>query len=452
MAMVNRGWTGRFSLAGFCVTLSIVAAGLVGQATEKVPQRMPRQAPEEDGAGSRTPGLWASWGPWSACSQPCGLGVSERTRVCQSPHPRSPWTRRAEFGPLQSVHPAPFPYQEDRGSSPSLAHPGRPSWARPTYPLHTERNAGLALSFHGGSSAHPPVPYGGSTQRSTRHQGLPAEEPPLAPSQVLGGPHPGRRRDSAPLREGGRPHGRQGFPGRGSPPRAAQGANTVPGRPHGPAPVPPRETLPLFKPLRRGNPNRPRHPSQAESSRQRGGTSLTLEPGGGPRSRVREAIKPGKYGYGKVPFALPLHKETAEGVAPRSKRHPRDGAGQLPSPPPRSPSRKPRPEATGEAPKEPPTSGLDSGAHDKPGQAQLVVGAARTHRPAEEGAEGRLGQRGGPAETLPEARSEDGSLPERSTPPPDPSGGEEAQGRVSGGSPFLGAPPQAPPLRSLSST
>lgn len=37
------------------------------------------------------------------------------------------------------------------------------------------------------------------------------------------------------------------------------------------------------------------------------------------RSRVRNAIKPGRYGYGKVPFALPLHSEKDE--AQRFKRH-----------------------------------------------------------------------------------------------------------------------------------
>uniref|UniRef100_K7FQF5 ADAMTS like 4 n=1 Tax=Pelodiscus sinensis TaxID=13735 RepID=K7FQF5_PELSI len=72
------------------------------------------------------------------------------------------------------------------------------------------------------------------------------------------------------------------------------------------------------------------------------------------RSRIRESIKPGKYGYGKVPFALPLHKETA----PRFKRHP-----EPPSDPLLLPTQVPKHKAE-EAPrrkKEPPAQGWGTG-------------------------------------------------------------------------------------------
>ncbi|KAG8433252.1 hypothetical protein GDO86_017510, partial [Hymenochirus boettgeri] len=42
------------------------------------------------------------------------------------------------------------------------------------------------------------------------------------------------------------------------------------------------------------------------------------------RSRVRNSIKPGKYGYGKVPFALPLHKDKED--SQRFKRHHKSSA------------------------------------------------------------------------------------------------------------------------------
>ncbi|KAG8506194.1 Thrombospondin type-1 domain-containing protein 4 [Galemys pyrenaicus] len=37
-------------------------------------------APEDSGGG--TPGVWGSWGPWSACSRSCSGGVMEQTRPC----------------------------------------------------------------------------------------------------------------------------------------------------------------------------------------------------------------------------------------------------------------------------------------------------------------------------------------------------------------------------------
>uniref|UniRef100_A0ABM5F3Z8 ADAMTS-like protein 4 isoform X2 n=1 Tax=Pogona vitticeps TaxID=103695 RepID=A0ABM5F3Z8_9SAUR len=467
MAVVNRGWTGRFSLAGFCVTLSVMAACL-GQATEKVPRRRPpRQATEEEGAGSRVAGLWSPWSAWSACSQPCGLGVSERTRACRSPYGPDPWPQRAGAAPQRGPPPQ-LPRQRDRG--------------HPTFPLHPEGGTGPALSFPGGPAvlplhrqAQPPhAPYGTSAQRHTRHQGLPAGEPPpllppLAPSQILGAPHPGRRRDPAPFHEAARPprpRGGQEFPGHASPPRPPHSASAMPPRHRG--------SLPLFKPLRQDgpraglSPDRPtRHGGQADGGRPGGGAPLTLDdPQAAQRSRVRETIKPGKYGYGKVPFALPLHKDPPKGAASRSKRDSGDHAGQLsalpPPPPPRPPSKKARRKVTRSSSheeaarvweKDPLTSGVDLGAHDKPGQPRPAEGAAQTHVGVEGGREGSLGQghhasghggglkRGDPAE----ARSTEEPLPEKSAVSPGPSGGEGAQERGSVATGGVSSLPRTPP-------
>uniref|UniRef100_A0A8C5RUR5 ADAMTS like 4 n=1 Tax=Laticauda laticaudata TaxID=8630 RepID=A0A8C5RUR5_LATLA len=145
----------------------------------------------EEAAGNRAPGIWGSWGSWSACSQPCGLGVLERTRSCQSPYQQDPW-------PL----------------------PQRP-------------------------------PAGGGSR------------------------------------------------------------------------TPAQKVIPLYKPASQGG-------REGSSSQEEDIVILAnIVPS---RSQVRETIKPGKYGYGRVPFALPLHKEPAEESSPRFKRHHGEKTGE-PQPP-----------------------------------------------------------------------------------------------------------------------
>uniref|UniRef100_A0A670ZRE7 ADAMTS like 4 n=1 Tax=Pseudonaja textilis TaxID=8673 RepID=A0A670ZRE7_PSETE len=176
----------------------------------------------EEAVGSRVPGVWGSWGSWSACSQPCGLGVLERTRSCQSPYQRDPW---------------PWPQRPPTGG-------GSRTPAQKVIPLYKPAS-------QGGRD-------GGSSQ----------EEEPR-----------GSWPDGHPL---------------------SWAASPIPD-------------------------------SQAAW-----------------RSRVRESIKPGKYGYGRVPFALPLHKEPAEESSPpafpedpgtatgRSSRPSGGGDSAAPSSPPGS--------------------------------------------------------------------------------------------------------------------
>ncbi|XP_036623937.1 ADAMTS-like protein 4 isoform X1 [Trichosurus vulpecula] len=144
---------------------------------QKVSLRHSRQTHPEE---SKIPeGVWGSWGPWSLCSQACGLGIQRRSRICQS--------------------------------SESLLQTG----------LHL-------------------------------------------------------------------------------PPRPPRHPEPLPARPRNARPQTARETLPLYKPEPRGRSG----PLEQEEARE---TSASR------RSRVRDPIKPGMFGYGRVPFALPLH---------RNRRHP----------------------------------------------------------------------------------------------------------------------------------
>uniref|UniRef100_A0A6I8NXW8 ADAMTS like 4 n=1 Tax=Ornithorhynchus anatinus TaxID=9258 RepID=A0A6I8NXW8_ORNAN len=106
------------------------------------------------------------------------------------------------------------------------------------------------------------------------------------------------------------------------PPALSATPGFLPPPPPEPPPPPARDprapdALPLYKPQPR------------ERGRGRGGPlppppgtdQLRETPSAARRSRVREPIKPGMFGYGRVPFALPLH---------RPRRHPR-------KPPPASP-------------------------------------------------------------------------------------------------------------------
>ncbi|XP_061461638.1 ADAMTS-like protein 4 [Rhineura floridana] len=434
MRVANQGSIGGLSLAAFSLTLSVMMAVLC-QAIEKVPQRMPRQASEDEGPGSRMPGVWSVWGSWSGCSQPCGLGVLERTRMCQSPYQRVPWAGRPELAP-QPIYPQQPPYQEERANNP---YPVRPS-----YPLHTERNVRPALSFRGSSSmlplhsqGRPPhAPYS-PQNRYTRHEAFPAEELPSVQSRDVVAPHSNRRRDSAPFRDAAhlpRPRENQDPPSRAVSQRLPHGVNNGPFRHADSAQPPTRDSIPLFKPLRRGgheaglSPNRHRHRSQADSGRHSWAASLVPESQAAQRSLVREAIKPGKYGYGKVPFALPLHKDAAEGATARFKRHHGDRAGEPPPPPPPPPlpfSKKQKRKAIhsssreedARAEKEAPTASTDPRTPREPKQSLLADAAAQPPvQVTEEKSSGEAERRGKPATASPESHG-DANQPGHSTAP-----------------------------------
>ncbi|XP_058516185.1 ADAMTS-like protein 4 [Ochotona princeps] len=90
----------------------------------------------------------------------------------------------------------------------------------------------------------------------------------------------------------------------------------------GPRPQVSGETHPLYRPPPRGRGSPLRGPA-AQLGREE-----TQEMAGARRSRVREPIKPGMFGYGRVPFALPLHRHRRH-----PQRPPRAAASVVPGAP-----------------------------------------------------------------------------------------------------------------------
>ncbi|XP_023403136.2 ADAMTS-like protein 4 isoform X3 [Loxodonta africana] len=213
--------------------------------------------PPEEGQGPE--GVWGPWDQWASCSQPCGVGVQRRSRICQLPT--------------------------------AQLHPGLPLPPRP--PRHPE------------------------------------PQPP---------------------------------------------------RGQGPRPQASRKTLPLYRPEPRGRGG----PLQSPASQL--GREETQESQGARRSRVRDPIKPGMFGYGRVPFALPLH---------RNRRHPQR--------PPRS--ELPQTSFRGEAPLPSLTPGAETSSPNQTPQTQLptIELSAHTQSPPAEPPNSTISQTEVPSRARPAA-------------------------------------------------
>ncbi|XP_029436536.1 ADAMTS-like protein 4 isoform X2 [Rhinatrema bivittatum] len=334
----GHGRVGRLGWMAFALSLLVLIAPQC-HAHRKLSLRKSRQASEDEGTGNKIPGDWGTWGSWSSCSQPCGVGVMERSRTCQPPHQRALGGLRSESSPPGVRAQSQPRLQGERASL--YEHAGR--W--PSYPLHTSGDAALPpagplVPLHGSPRQAPPHQYG-PFHRHTRHESFAAEDLPATHNR---GPLSNRRpalahgpeaaldqevgwlQKSRGLSSGEvvRPETSSDY--RSSPFHRASSRRNTSGQDssafHSPFF---RASVPLFK---------PEHPDGQQAESPDRGALTDLERGNGHRqsdlprqelhssrrSWVRDAIKPGRYGYGKLPFALPLHKAGSDG-GQRFKRH-----------------------------------------------------------------------------------------------------------------------------------
>ncbi|XP_073466939.1 ADAMTS-like protein 4 isoform X2 [Aquarana catesbeiana] len=289
---------------------------------EKLPHRTPRQALEDEVVENKIAGVWGLWGPWSSCSQTCGLGVIERSRTCLTPYQQVPWMPRSEPNP-HIVQPQPQPpFHDDRSNVFSMGP------ARPSYPFHTEGEIAAAYvdpymprnpsssrynlfnrntrqeTVPDGSQLYPRREYSPYHRSTTnRGRGVPRNPDTLWQPSPLDVPH---RQDALRASETISIHRK---PHKDSPIQFNARNASRSDDSSAPWPFFP-DSIPLLKPE-----------SWEETNLGQALPPLTptKESRFSRRSRVRNAIKPGKYGYGKVPFALPLHTEKEE--SQRSKRH-----------------------------------------------------------------------------------------------------------------------------------
>lgn len=112
------------------------------------------------------------------------------------------------------------------------------------------------------------------------------------------------------------------------PPRPPRHPEAHRPRGQGSRPQTPRDPQSLYRPQPRGRGG----PLRAPASQV--GREETQEPQGAQRFRVRDPIKPGMFGYGRVPFALPLHRSRRHPHRPGQPKNSSTGEGMVPSQPP----------------------------------------------------------------------------------------------------------------------
>ncbi|XP_063803207.1 ADAMTS-like protein 4 isoform X2 [Pseudophryne corroboree] len=286
----------------------------------KQPHRTPRQTLEDEASENKISGTWGSWGLWSSCSQTCGLGVIERSRTCLSPYQQVPWVPRSEPSP-RVIQPQP-PFHDERDNIYSVGP------VRPSFPLHSDGEI-VAPLVDPYVPRNPPPSVRYPFNRNTRQEILPG-----------GSQHSYQRRDQPPHHRSTSNRGRAvprtpetlwqpsplDVPLRQDALRASE-TISVHRKPHQDVASPFRknisrvddssqpwpffpDSIPLLKPE-----------SWEETNQGRALPPLTptKESRYSRRSRVRNSIRPGKYGYGKIPFSLPLHTDKDD--AQRFKRH-----------------------------------------------------------------------------------------------------------------------------------
>nr|XP_038958293.1 ADAMTS-like protein 4 isoform X3 [Rattus norvegicus] len=112
------------------------------------------------------------------------------------------------------------------------------------------------------------------------------------------------------------------------PPRPPRHPEAPQPRGQGSRPQTPRDPQSLYRPQPRGRGGPLRGPASQV------GREETQEPRGAQRFRVRDPIKPGMFGYGRVPFALPLHRSRRLAHKPGQPKDSSTAEETLPSQPP----------------------------------------------------------------------------------------------------------------------
>ncbi|XP_033836930.1 thrombospondin type-1 domain-containing protein 4 [Periophthalmus magnuspinnatus] len=255
----------------------VAVTSVTKAAKRKVAARRSRQVYEAETAE----GVWSFWGEWSQCSQTCGVGVSQRTRKCLAPPP-------PQRSPLSHSPP------NWAGYVPGGVRTPVSSPLRPFYSPH-----------HPGQH----VPYHASPYPNNHNQGLPLYRNTPASgggAAVPVQPNPNPNPSASLYQPDFSPTNQDRIPAYQSPYQSAsQNYNNQPPR--------------VMR--------RPNNPSAARSGGggNRRSVSTNREAGAAAAARRSSPIRPGQFGYGRVPFSLPLHRQN------RQARHTANGTDIAPS-------------------------------------------------------------------------------------------------------------------------
>lgn len=239
----------------------VVTTSVTKAAKRKVAGRRSRQVFDAE----PVEGVWSVWGEWSECSQTCSVGVSQRSRKCLPPPPpqnpplsHSPpnWAGYVPGGiggpvisPLRPFYSPRYPGQHQPYHSPSI-----PTHHNPGLSLYRNTNTGGGVVGGGGGGGGGGAPVPGQANPNP-----PYYQPEFPPTS----------QDHVSVYR--------------SPYHAPSHGYNQPAR--------------IIR--------RPTNPGTARAAGSRRSISANRD---GLPARRPSAIRPGQFGYGRVPFSLPLHR------------------------------------------------------------------------------------------------------------------------------------------------